>query len=61
MEKKLKWLEKERKKDSNEILSNKNKFIKEILEYSKDDVSKGPNKIEKEKTWKSKILKMLGL
>ena len=61
MDKNLKWLVKERNKDRNEILSNKNKFIKEILELSKDDIVSGPNKIEKEKTWKSTILKMLGL
>ena len=61
MNKNLKWLEKEQNKDKNEILSNKNKFIKEILKLSKDDILNGPNKIEKEKTWKSTILKMLGL
>ena len=61
MEKKLKWLENERKKDSNDILIDKNRFIKEILQHSKKEVVKGPKKIEKEKTWKTKILKILGL
>jgi len=59
MERNLRWLKNEYKKDSTEILINKNKFIKEILKHPKKEVIKGPNKIEK--TWKTKILKMLGL
>jgi hypothetical protein len=56
LEKELKWLEKERKKDTVEIKIHKNKIISEIKKSSKDDITIGPKKLpSKWKAFKAKI------
>jgi len=61
MERNLRWLDKELKKDANEIVSDKKKFIKEILKTDKKEITKGSTKIKKESIWKRLIKKVTGL
>ena len=61
MERNLRWLDKELKKDANEIVSDKKKFIKEILKIDKKEITKGSTKIKKESIWKRLIKKVTGL
>ena len=53
------WLEKEIKKDKEDVSLHKQKLIKEILKTSKSEISKGPQKIENK--WIRRIKKILGL
>jgi|13_taG_2_1085334.scaffolds.fasta_scaffold123349_3 hypothetical protein len=61
MERNLRWLDKELKKDANEIVSDKKKFIKEILKTDKKEITKGSTKIKKESIWKRLLKKVTGL
>ena len=57
-------MEKEIKKDKEDIHRHKKKLIKEILKTSKSELSKGPQKVENKKVknkWIHKIKKILGL
>ena len=58
MTKNLTWLQKEINKDKQEVINNKNKVIKDILQTPKKDITRGPGKIKKESIWK-RILKKL--
>jgi len=61
MERKLRWLDKELDKDANEIISEKKKFIKEILKTNKKEITKGAKKIKKQSIWKRILKKVTGL
>ena len=61
MERKLRWLDKELDKDANEIISEKKKFIKEILKNNKKEITKGAKKIKKQSIWKRILKKVTGL
>ncbi len=60
MDRKARWLNKEFKKDENEILSKKKDFIKEILKASKVDITNGTKEIKKESRWKKILRKVTG-
>jgi len=52
MNRNLNWLEKEINKDKNEVVTHKINTIREILNVSKEDITKGPIKIKKDNLWK---------
>jgi hypothetical protein len=52
MNRNLTWLEKEIKKDKNEVATHKINTIREILNVSKKDITQGPIKIKKDTLWK---------
>ena len=60
MTKNLTWFQKEINKDKKEVEEAKKKFIKDILQISKEELSRGPLKLKKESIWK-RILKKLKL
>ena len=51
MNRNLNWLEKEIKKDNNEVVTHKINTIREILNVSKKEITKGPIKIKKDNLW----------
>jgi len=61
-EQNLRWLEKEIKKDTQDTNIHKKKLIKEIVQTSKSEISRGPKKIDSKwiQTIK-RIKKRLGL
>ena len=61
MEKNLRWLNREFKKDEKEILATKKDFIKQILKTEKKEITKGATKINKESIWKKILKKLTGL
>ena len=58
MKRNLTWLDKEINKDKNEVSAHKSKIIKEILNISKEDITKGPLKMKKDNLWKRMLNKM---
>ena len=58
MKKNLTWLDKEINKDKNEVSAHKIKIIREILNVSKEDITKGPLKMKKDNLWKRMLNKM---
>ncbi len=61
MTKNLTWLQKELNKDKEEIIHNKKKFIKDILQTPKEEITRGPLQIKKESLWKRIMNKLRGL
>ena len=61
MDKNLRWLVKEVKKDKSEVAYHKNNIINNILKASKEEITKGPIKISKDSLWKRIWKKVKGL
>ena len=51
MEKNSRWLKRELEKDKREIIFHKSKTIRDILNTSKEEITKGPLKKKKKSKW----------
>jgi len=60
MKQNLTWLEKEIKKDKQEIIHNKNKVIRDILKTPKDNITGGSVTLKNDSIWKKIIDKLKG-